>query len=70
MDKIKDFFFWVIDVSISHIFREGNTVADSLAKHGSKGVYMQYFHIPDLPKDVLIAWCSDLIQLPAWRFPK
>lgn len=35
-----------IDVTISHIYREGNGVADLLAKQGSNGISKTYFQLP------------------------
>lgn len=45
-----------MEVHIQHIFREGNYVADSLAKHGANGFSRQYFHITKMPISTQRLW--------------
>lgn len=41
-----------IDVEIRYIYKEGNTVADLLAKNRANKVNSQYFYISDLEEDM------------------
>lgn len=53
MDKIRGL-AKVIEVSISHTYREDNTVAEGLDKHGSMKCDMQYFFVQELPSELKI----------------
>lgn len=57
----------VMNIHISHVFREGNVVADALAKLGAGGNSEFYYCSVDLPTDVSKAWNNDLMGLPVWR---
>jgi hypothetical protein len=50
----------------SHIFREGNRVADTLANHGIHSSGLIWW---DLPLDYILSFCNhDWLGLPNFRF--
>lgn len=60
----------VMEIQISHIYREGNAVADSLAKQGAKGISATYFRLSELLPETTRAWIGDELKLPVWRHPR
>nr|XP_010314573.1 uncharacterized protein LOC104645185 [Solanum lycopersicum] len=57
--------------SCSHIFREANSVADSLAKHSNNTTTPQvYFNTNQLPKETQAYYQMDLQNMPTFRRKK
>lgn len=48
-----------LDITMTHIFREGNTVVDSIAKHGARGVTKIYHSREDIRLSVKSCWLLD-----------
>lgn len=56
-----------MNISMHHVYREGNSVADKLAKRGVD-VFSEFYLCPsDLPSSVIKALASDGLNLPVWR---
>lgn len=60
----------VIDLSISHVYREGNSLADFLAKCGSDGLDDFFQSKFDLPKEAVGIWNMDKSGLGSFKQPK
>lgn len=59
-----------VSYTISHVYREANATANSLAKLAASGVSSTYFGHTELPKSTFGKWTLDTIGLPNWRHPK
>lgn len=60
----------VIHVYVSHVFREGNKLADTLAKIGSMGINAFYASEMDLPKYAFGIWKMDKLGFSNFRQPR
>ncbi|XP_060216473.1 uncharacterized protein LOC132643957 [Lycium barbarum] len=56
-----------INVVTQHCFREGNQVADAMAKVSTRGQDMIVYNCNNLPKEALGPFRLDLIQMPSFR---
>lgn len=51
-----------------HIFKEGNWIADFLARNGEDGKTHTYMQFNEMPKEVRGMLCLDKLGLPTWHF--
>lgn len=56
-----------MEVNIKHIYREANSVANSLAKQWAVGTSTVYFHVSEFPTVVRKTWIGDTLGVPVWR---
>lgn len=65
-NAIQELTSW-ISISVSHIYREGNQVADFFAKSGADGNNEYYESAKDFPPKALNLWSLDCMGMPNWR---
>lgn len=56
-------------IKVSHCYREGDSVADALAKHGATLTHNVIFDNENqLPREVRGAYNTDKLDMPSFRF--